>query len=257
MGFEYVEPEAAMSRSGLRMVVVGGVPSPWGEAAKGVFHIKRLDWTAVRLVYDDPALAAWAGGQSAPAAVYEGEAPRTGWAEILLLAERLAPEPALVPEDPNERAMMFGLAHELLGEGGLAWSRRLQLVAAGLNGQGGFPERVAHYIGGKYGYTPAAGAASGPRVAALLAFFSGRLAVQAEAGGRFLMAGERPTAADIYCATTMALFAPPPEARCAMNPATRAAFETLDPATEAALDPALLAHRDMMYEAYLEPVFSL
>ena len=49
MPIEYVSVEEAISRPGLRMVVVGGVPSPWGEAAKGILHIKRIPWCAVRL----------------------------------------------------------------------------------------------------------------------------------------------------------------------------------------------------------------
>ena len=40
MTFKYVSVEEAMQRGGLRMVVVGGVPSPWGEAAKAILHIK-------------------------------------------------------------------------------------------------------------------------------------------------------------------------------------------------------------------------
>ena len=40
MGFEYVSVEEAIGRDGLRMVVVGQVPSPWGEAAKGLFPSK-------------------------------------------------------------------------------------------------------------------------------------------------------------------------------------------------------------------------
>ena len=61
MTFEYVSVEDAIARRGLRMVVLGKVPSPWGEAAKGIFHIKRIDFAAVRLVYDNPALESWAG----------------------------------------------------------------------------------------------------------------------------------------------------------------------------------------------------
>src|SRR6185312_3834327 len=49
MPVTYLSTEQAIARPGLRMVVVGNVPSPWGEAAKGIFHIKRLDWAAVRL----------------------------------------------------------------------------------------------------------------------------------------------------------------------------------------------------------------
>ena len=33
MPFDYVSTEEAIARDGLRMVVVGGIPSPWGEAA--------------------------------------------------------------------------------------------------------------------------------------------------------------------------------------------------------------------------------
>ena len=55
----------------------------------------------------------------------------------------------------------------------------------------------------------------------------------------------------------MALLAPLPQAQCAMDPATRAAFETVDDSTRAALDPALLAHRDMMYAQHLALPLSL
>jgi hypothetical protein len=69
----------------VRMVVVGGVPSPWGEAAKGILHVKNIEWAAVRL-----------------------ERPRAGWAEILLLSERLAPNPSLLPKDAADRARCGG-----------------------------------------------------------------------------------------------------------------------------------------------------
>ena len=68
MGFEYVGVEEAIGREGLRMVVVGGVPSPWGEAAKGLFHLKNLDWAGVRLVHDSDALLQWAGERTGPVA---------------------------------------------------------------------------------------------------------------------------------------------------------------------------------------------
>ena len=54
------------------------------------------------------ALQSVTGQASYPAVLYENEPPRSGWAEILLLAERLAPEPALVPADAEERARFFG-----------------------------------------------------------------------------------------------------------------------------------------------------
>src|SRR5215472_15577444 len=132
MAFQYIGVEEARKRKGLRMVVVGSVPSPWGEAAKGILHIKRIEWAAVRLVYDSEPLREWAGQRSGPVAIYDDEPPRAGWAEILLLAERLAPEPRLLPADPGQRALLFGISHEICGQAGLGWSRRLQLIHTGL-----------------------------------------------------------------------------------------------------------------------------
>ena len=132
MSFEYVPVEDAIARRGLRLVVLARVPSPWGEAAKGIFHIKRIDFAAVRLVYDNEALKKWAGQLSGPVAIYDDEPPRSGWAEILMLAERLAPTPALLSMVPETRARQLLLADKFCSQGGLGWNRRLQLVHAGL-----------------------------------------------------------------------------------------------------------------------------
>jgi hypothetical protein len=51
----------AIKHRGVRMVVVGDVPSPWGEAAKGILHIKGIEWVAVRLAYHGELLKEWAG----------------------------------------------------------------------------------------------------------------------------------------------------------------------------------------------------
>jgi len=256
MTFEYVSVEEAMKRGGLRMVVVGDVPSPWGEAAKGILNIKGIEWVAVRLDYSSELLKTWAGQRNGPVAIYENERPRAGWEDILLLAERLAPAPSLLPKDPARRALVFGLAHEICGEAGLGWSRRLQLVHAGLQNAGGFPERVATYLGKKYGYSPEAGAASGPRVRELLGMLVARLKAQQEGGSRYYVGGSL-TAVDVYSATFTAMFAPLPPEQCEMEPSARAAFETLDAQTQATLDPILFEHRDMMYKEYLELPLSL
>src|ERR1700730_14095310 len=227
MTVQYLGVEEAIKRGGLRMVVVGDVPSPWGEAAKGFLHIKGIEWAAVRLVYDSEPLKDWAGQRSGPVAIYENERPRSGGAEILLLAERLAPTPSLLPSDPAERALVFGLAHEICGEVGLGWSRRLQLVHAGLQNAGGFSETVASYLGRKYGYSPELGAASGARVAELVRMLAARLRAQREAGSRYYV-GDSLTAVDVYSATFTALFGPLPPDQCEMEASTRAAFETRD-----------------------------
>lgn len=256
MAFQYVSTEEAIAARGLRMVVVGNVPSGWGEAAKGILHVKRVDWLAVRLAYDSEPLKEWAGQRTGPVAIYNDERPRAGWAEILLLAERLAPKPSLLPADPEHRALAFGLSHEICGEEGLGWSRRLQLMHAGLHGAGGFPERVAKYLGKKYGHSPEAGTAAGPRVARLLGMLASRLAAQRAAGSHYYL-GESLTAVDIHSAAFIGMFAPLPHEQCNMDAATRVAFETRDARTDAALDPILLEHRDMMYAQHLELPLSL
>ena len=256
MSFEYFSVEEAIARRGLRMVVLGKVPSPWSEAAKGIFHIKRIDFAAVRLVYDNPALASWAGQLSAPVAVYDDEPPRSGWAEILMLAERLAPQPALLPLEPEARGRAVLLAEKFCGQGGLGWSRRLQLVHAGLTKAGGFVDRVAGYLGGKYGYDAAAAEQYAPRVIELLGELAGMLRARRAAGKTYYLDDE-PGAVDVYSAAFMALFRPLPPEHCDMHPGLRAAFEWLDPATAQALDPLLLEHRDMMYARHLQLPLSL
>jgi glutathione S-transferase len=256
MSIEFVTLEEAKRREGLRMLVVNGVPSPWGEAAKGFFHMKGIDWVAVRMTYDDEAMKAWAPQLSAPVAVYGNERPRSGWAEILLLAERLSPSPALLPQNAVERALVFGLAHEICGEDGLGWSRRLQLVHWGLNGSGGFLEPIARYLAKKYGYRAEAAESLGARVRELLGMLAGRLKTQ-RSGGSSYYVGTSPSAVDVYSATFMGLFAPLPDAHCKMDPATRAAFQSLDEETRATLDPILLEHRDQMYAHHLPLPLSL
>lgn len=256
MSFEYLTVEQAISARGVRMVVVGKVPSPWGEAAKGILHIKRIPFAAVRLVYDSDALRQWAGQLTGPVVVNDDEAPRAGWAEILMLAERLQPSPALLPLEPIARGRALSIADKICSQRGLSWTRRLQNVHAGLTGTGGFPERIAGYLGKKYGYDPAQSASYGPRVRQLLGELATTLREQRAAGGSYYL-GDTLSAADVYSATCMALFNPLPHAQCAMDPGIRAAFEYLDAETAAALDPVLLEHRDMMYARHLELPLSL
>src|SRR5262245_25832649 len=256
MSFEYIGVEEAIPRRGLRMVVVGKVPSPWGEAAKGIFHIKRLDFAAVRLVYDNEALKNWAGQLSGPVAIYNDEPPRSGWQEILELAERLAPEPPLLPRDPATRARALELSGKLCDKGGLGWHRRLQMVHAGLTKTGGFSDRVAGFLGGKYGYDPADADSNATKVRESLGEFAKLLQAQRKQGHDYYLGADL-SVLDIYGAAFMALFKPLPQEQCDMHPAIRAAFEWLDAPTAQALDPTLLEHRDMMYSRHLKTPLSL
>jgi hypothetical protein len=255
MSFQYVSVEEAIPRPGLRMVVVGKVPSPWGEAAKNLFHLKGIDFAAVRLAYDNEALKAWAGQLSGPVAIFDHEPPRAGWQEILLLAERLSAKPALLPEASRARSKALALCEKLCGKYGLGWHRRLQLVHGGLTGAGGFGDRVAGYLGGKYGYDPARAETDAAAVRGLLGEFAELLHIQRDDGLDYYL--EEMSAVDVYSAAFMALFHPLPQEQCEMIPAIRSAFGWLDEHTAKALDPILLEHRDMMYSRHLQLPLSL
>ena len=70
---EFVDVETAKNSAGLRGAFVGGAPSPWGEAAKGFFHIKKIPYVRTRYLPggDNKALVEWTGTDSGPAIVYE------------------------------------------------------------------------------------------------------------------------------------------------------------------------------------------
>lgn len=241
---DYVGTEEGKAARGLRVTIVRNTPSPWGEAVKGMLHVKGLDWVPVNFDGQDADLVNWTGEASAPVAMYEDEAPKSGAVEIMQLIERLAPEPVLVPDGVDVAQM----TEDLLGNGGLAWSRRLQQVHVGLSGGGGFSGGVSGYLAAKYGYEASEGESYGARVIALLEQFAAQLAASE---GPYLL-GREMCAADIQLACTMALFAPLPGEVCAMHPRARAAFETMDEATRAVVVPELLAHRDHMYAQHLE-----
>jgi len=58
---------------------------------------------------------AWTSQSSAPVAVWNDERPRSTWSEQLYLVERLEPEPALIPTNIEDRALMFGYCMNSVG----------------------------------------------------------------------------------------------------------------------------------------------
>jgi len=239
------------------MAIMGGIPSPWSEAAKGIFDVKEISYLAVRFAARDEKVRTWTKSHNAPVVLFDDESPRTGWAEILALAERLGGRVSLVPDDGETRVRLFGLAHELLGEGGILWSARLILVHSGLttNGQSGFPPRAATYLGGKYGYAPERVASARDRVLRGLRLLSDALGASRRRGDDYLLGGL--SALDIYVAAALAVFVPLSPDVCPMIPAMRQAFESIDPVVRAAVSPELLDHRDFMYERHLTLPISL
>src|ERR1700745_931062 len=106
---QYRPIDEVINHSGLRRVLVQGMPSPWGQAAKTIFELKQLDFVVgpQEMGGSNEALVAWSGQNSAPVVAWADEPPISRWTDILLLAERLAPSPSLIPADPKERALMI------------------------------------------------------------------------------------------------------------------------------------------------------
>jgi glutathione S-transferase len=244
---EWLSLEEARESDGLRLVMLRGLPSPWSQAARGILDIKGLRYSLASRGPDDPddALEDWTGQSSYPALMYADERPRSGWAEILLLAERLKPEPALIPADPGQRALLFGLAHEICGEMGLGWCRRLVQIA---------PMAAARQPGGielmrKYGSGPEGQAVAQQRVVEVLTLLRGVLRERRAAGQTYLM-GEL-TALDVYWATFCTLLSPLPPEQLPMPPQMRPLFSDEDPEVQGLLAGELLELRDLVYAQHL------
>jgi len=92
---KYISVEQAINTPGTRLVLSAGVPGPWGEAAKSILAHKGLEFTAVFQEGggENAALRDWTGQTSAPVLVHAELPPVSHWLELLMLSERLAPEP--------------------------------------------------------------------------------------------------------------------------------------------------------------------
>ncbi|MFM7143909.1 MAG: glutathione S-transferase C-terminal domain-containing protein [Alphaproteobacteria bacterium] len=252
---EIIDVEHARHLPGLRLVLTQGVPGPWGEAAKGIFQAKGLPFVRVRQEGggENAALREWTAQTSAPVAAWNDEPPRTTSFGILFLAERLAPEPRLVPEDAAERVLVLGTCREIVGEQGLGWCRRLMIFGQMLSSlpEGvDAPEGVARMCA-KYGWSKAAAAAAPARIEGILRVLDDRLREQEERGREWLF-GEAPTAADVYWAAFAAMFEPLPEDVCPMPRSVRKLYRVTEPALRRLVEPRLLGLRDRVYDRLLE-----
>lgn len=250
MSEDYLTIGEARARKGLRLVMMRGFPSPWTQAARGLFYVKGIAFDKVAIGPDEPRelLREWTGQDSFPAAMLDDERPRTGWEEILWLAERLSPTPSLIPSDPNDRIRMLGLSREICGEMGLGWCRRL--TAMGLAADAPPAGLEAFHL--KYGATPEEGARARERVIEILKTLTAQIVSSRDEGYHYLM-GARISAVDIYWATFCNLLAPLEAERMPTLPdSMRGMFTATEPDVVAAVDPLLLTLRDLVYAEHLE-----
>lgn len=254
---DYLSLEEARKQSGLRLILGAyPVPGPWREACKSLFYVKNVPYLSVTTAGKDGTekeLIEWTAQASAPVAIWNNERPRSTWIEQLFLAERLGPEPRLIPAKSEDRILMFGYTNEIAGENGLGWSKRLTMIDATMKDPGAREgdRKLWGFLGGKYGYSQQAAATAAARVIEILNLLNERLAAQRGRGSRFFI-GENLSALDIYWSTFAALFIPLPEHLCPMASAFRNVYKENDEAVMKALTPALLEHRDFIYRDYLE-----
>lgn len=246
----YLSVEEGRRATGLRLVLTAGMPGPWGEAAKAIFEVKGLAYQAVAQQGggENAALVEWTGQAGAPVAVYDDEPPRTDSFDILFLAERLAPEPRLIPEDTAERVQMFGLAREIIGRRGFGWERRLMMLAPPM--QSGSPPAAIARIARRYGYREELLAGAPRKVARILEHLAATLERQRGRGSPYFV-GSSLSAVDIYWACFSNMVAPLPDDACAIPDALRRNWLDSGPVIAAALAPALIAHRDFVFAEHI------
>lgn len=250
---QYLTVAEARPRSGLRLVLTAGVPGPWGEAAKAILKIRRVEYLPVaqQAMALNEELVQWTGHRNAPIACLDDEPPLTGWLDILLLGERLGTGPSLLPADELDRALCLGLATEIAGTDGFGWNRRHQVLGAKLHGPGGYavPEGMAPIVKA-YGVTPVAIDRASSRLCAILGGLARQLERQAAQGSGYLI-GRDLSAADIYWACFSMMVLPLDASVNPMPEWLRPLYSDCDDRVKAALDPILIAHRDRVYAEHI------
>lgn len=250
---EFVDVTTARGAAGVRMVVSGLVPSPWSEAAKGLFKVAGIPVVAVRRMRDGTEIAAWTGVDNVPVVFYGDEPARTHWAAITTLAARLAKPDTVIPSDIAARAEAMGLLHEIAGEEGLGWNARLAMIDVTLatGGTRGFPLPIGQRLAQRYGYTPEAARSSRSRTEQQLQLLQTRLRAQGALGHDYL-GGSRVSALDIYLATFLTPLSDiAPEDCPLLVPVLRQAFRSAHEELGALVPPELAVHRKMIFERHL------
>lgn len=244
---DYTSVVDAQPLTGLRLALTQNVPGPWSEAAKAVFNLRNVPFTAVAQEGggENPELVAWTKHRNAPVAMYNDESPRVRWLEIVELAQRLGSGPDLLPKDINLRMQVVGLVNEIAGESGFAWNGRLLMLAPGIEKQG---EAILNSPMYRDYYDSTADPAV--RVQEVLDLLTTQIKAQRAAGSRYLVGGHL-SAADVYWAFfSQLLMALPPE----QNPMPSFLRKSWGMVALALgdQDPVLIEQRDEIFAHHLE-----
>lgn len=245
---EYKDIEHIISADGLRIILVQGFPSPWGQAAKAMMEYKGLPYAvgAQQARGENTAIVNWAGVNSGPVVAWNDEPPLNRWDDILMLLERLAPDKPLIPEEQAARVNFFGLAYTICGQLGFGWNRRLDgMHTAAKAGQ------APGAFGEKYGYNEQDGELAMKRSITFLKYLTTILQSQAKQGSNYLI-GDTLTAVDFYWAAFSNLALIQSAEECPLDPAIRARFERVKPEVAAAVDPILIEHRDRIMRTHFK-----
>jgi hypothetical protein len=247
---DYLTVEDAIDAPGLRLVLTAGVPGPWGESAKAILSYKGIAFTPVLQEGggENQALRAWTGQTSAPVAILEDLPPVSHWLDLLMLAERLAPEKPLVPANITDRALVLGLSALIAGVDGFGWNRRLHMLAPMMTLPQ--PPEIAIRLGRKYGWTEQANSLATLRLAAISRELDSLLAQQAQRGSDYLV-GHVVSAADFYWANFAGMVKPLGPQDNPMSDYMRATYQATDKDILACVTDRLEAHRDMMYQQHI------
>ncbi len=239
--------------SGMRLALSkGGAPGPWSEAAKKAFEFKKIPYVPVaqRAGQANQELVDWTGFRNAPVAIWNESVPKAHWADILMLAERIAPAPPLLPPNSRDRVEVLGICAELAGEGGFGWSRRLMMIGKRPVEDSELSERD-RVMRRAYGETAAQIAAAPQRCVDILEMLAHRLQAQRKSGSPYLV-GDTYTAADLFWACFSQMLVPLPlEDQPHLHPAIGASYGAIGDFIAGRYDPILIEHRDFVFRQYI------
>ena len=247
---DYKTPGEARDLPGLRIALTAGLPAPWSMAARFMFDVKGISYVPVLQLAGqaNEELVAWTGHRNAPVVMLDDEPARTNWADIIELAERLNPQPRLVPEDAEQRIRMFGLCNEICGAGGLTWCARHLMIAPSLRSSNESIAAMGQTMATAYGFSEQSAAAAPARIQQIFAVLEEQLNRQRSAGSQYFI-GDQLSALDLVWASFSNTLRPLPDELNPMDAGMRKVYQGMGDFS--APPEILFEHRDFIYREHI------